>query len=71
MPAGDYVFEVKSVYPDGTDSVVNTLACVFFLTGARLSGFACVCFFLVILLITGYAVFTVFVNSEGAKRELL
>ena len=26
LPAGDYVFEVKSVYPDGTDSVVNTLA---------------------------------------------
>lgn len=55
LPAGDYVFEVKSVYPDGTDSVVNTLAIRILPHWSQTIWFR-LCVLLVILLITGYAV---------------
>ena len=70
LPAGDYVFEVKSVYPDGTDSVVNTLAIRILPHWSQTIWFR-LCVLLVILLITGYAVHRVRREQRRAKRELL
>lgn len=70
LPAGNYVFEVKSVYPDGTDSVVNRLAIRILPHWSQTIWFR-LCMLLIICLIIGYAVHRVRREQQRAKRELL
>ena len=70
LPAGDYVFEVRSIYPDGTDSVVNTLAIRILPHWSQTVWFR-LCVFLIMILIVGYATHRIRREQRRAKRELL
>lgn len=70
LPAGDYIFEVKSVYPDGSNSAVNTLTIRILPHWSQTIWFR-LCVLFVILLMTGYAVYRVRLEQRRVKRELL
>lgn len=70
LPAGDYVFEVKSIYPDNTDSIVNTLSIRILPHWSETVWFR-LCILSILILITGYAVYRVRREQRRGKRELL
>lgn len=70
LSAGEYVFEVKSIYPDGTDSVVNALNIRILPHWSQTVWFR-LCILVIILMIIGYAIHRVRREQRRAKRELL
>jgi len=70
LPAGDYVFEVKSVYADSSNNIVNMLAISIQPHWSQTIWFRLgVC--MVLILITGYGIYRVRQEQRRAKRELL
>lgn len=70
LPAGDYVFEVKSIYPDNTDSIVNTLSIRILPHWSETVWFR-LCILSMLILIAGYAVHRIHREQQRAKHELL
>lgn len=70
LPAGNYLFEVKSIYPDGTDSDMNILSVRILPHWSQTVWFR-LCILLVIILMTCYGVYRIRREQRRAKRELL
>lgn len=70
LPAGNYVFEVKSIYPDGTDSVVKTLSIRILPHWSQTVWFR-LCLLLIAVLMTCYGVHRIRREQRRVKRELL
>lgn len=69
LPAGEYVFEVKSIYPDGTDSVVNALPVCILPHWSQTVWFR-LCLLALAILLTCYAVYRIRREHRRIKREL-
>ncbi len=70
LPTGEYVFEVKSIYPDGTDSVVNSLS-IRILPHWHQTVWFRLCIFLLIMLLSWYVIYRIRREQRRVKRELL
>lgn len=70
LPAGDYLFQVKSIYPDGTDSVVNSLS-VRILPHWSQTIWTRLCILLIAILLTCYGVYRIRREQRRAKRVLM
>lgn len=70
LPAGDYMFEVKSIYPDGTDSVVNALPVRILPHWSRTLWFR-LCLLALAVLFVCYIVYRIRREQRRIKRELL
>lgn len=70
LPAGNYMFEVKSVYPDGTDSAVKVLPVRILPHWSQTVWFR-LCLLLVAVLMTCYGVYRIRREQRRIKRELL
>lgn len=70
LPAGNYVFEVKTIYPDGTNSVTNTLAIRILPHWSQTIGFR-LCILLIAISIACYAIHRIRRGQRRVKRELL
>lgn len=70
LPAGDYTFEIKSIYPDGSDSIVNALTICILPHWSQTIWFRFgMC--MTLLLITGYAIYRIRREQQRAKYDML